>query len=144
MVCLKEDGEFYTKKTDVKLVNVKYVTLLCILLHNLCIAMKDPCKPRCRLSVQELQLDDLSLIARRTKKNQPISARKLPNGSGSILNDLLLWLTFICKYNFSYHKRTCFVMNLFPWKTRNWGVFIIGSVTNFKKIYKIIDFRLVR
>ena len=55
MVCLKGDGEFYTKKTDVKLVNVKYVTLLCILLHNLCIAMKDPCKPRWRLSVQELQ-----------------------------------------------------------------------------------------
>ena len=25
MVCLKGDGEFYTKKTDVKLVNVKYV-----------------------------------------------------------------------------------------------------------------------
>ena len=66
MVCLKGDGEFYTKKTDVKLVNVKYVTLLCILLHNLCIAMKDPCKPRWRLSVQELQLDDF-MFDRRIK-----------------------------------------------------------------------------
>ena len=68
MVCLKGDGEFYTKKTDVKLVNVKYVTLLCILLHNLCIAMKDPCKPPWRLSVQELQLDDFIFDRQENKK----------------------------------------------------------------------------
>ena len=63
---LKGRWRILYKKTDVKLVNVKYVTLLCILLHNLCIAMKDPCKPRWRLSVQELQLDDF-MFDRRIK-----------------------------------------------------------------------------
>ena len=48
-------------------------------------------------------------------------------------------MTFICKYNFSYHKSTCFSMDLSSWKTRNWGVFIIGSVTHKKK--NIRDYR---
>ena len=139
IVYLKGDGERYTKKkTDVKFVNVKYVTLLCILLHNLCIAMKVPCKPRWHLSVQELQLDDFIFDARRAKKNQPISARKLPNGSGTILNDYYYDLLFICKYNFSYQKCTCFVMNLFSWKTRNWEYLSLG-VSQIKK--KIQDYR---
>ena len=77
MVCLKGDGEFYTKKTDVKLVNVKYVTLLCILLHNLCIAMKDPCKPRWRLRVQELQLDDFIFDRQENKKESANISKKI-------------------------------------------------------------------
>ena len=80
MVCLKGDGEFYTKKTDVKLVNVKYVTLLCILLHNLCIALKDPNKPRWRLSVQELQLDDFIFDLQENKK-----------GSANIIKKIAEW-----------------------------------------------------
>ena len=56
------------KKIDMKLVNVGYVTLLYILLHNLCIAMKDPCKPRGCLSVQELQLDDFMFDRQENKK----------------------------------------------------------------------------
>ena len=77
MVCLKGDGEFYTKKTDVKLVNVKYVTLLCILLHNLCIAMKDPCKSPWRLSVQELQLDDFIFDRQENKKKSVNISKKI-------------------------------------------------------------------
>ena len=77
MVCLKGDGEFYTKKTDVKLVNVKYVTLLCILLHNLCIAMKKQCKPRWCLSVQELQLDDFISDRQENKKESVNISKKI-------------------------------------------------------------------
>ena len=72
MVCLK--GILY-RKTDVKLVNVKYVTFQCILLHNLCIAMKDPCKPRWHLSVQELQLDDF-IFDRQENKNESANISK--------------------------------------------------------------------
>ena len=65
------------KKTDVKLVNVKYVTLLCILLHNLCIAMKDPCKPRWRLSVQKLQLADFIFDRQENKKESANISKKI-------------------------------------------------------------------
>ena len=34
------------KKTNVKLLNAKYISLVCLFLHNMCIAMNDPCKPR--------------------------------------------------------------------------------------------------
>ena len=73
---LKGRWRILHKKTDVKLVNVKYVTLLCILLHNLCIAMKDPCKPRCRLSVQELQLDDFIFDRQENKKESANISKK--------------------------------------------------------------------
>ena len=72
---LKGRWRILYKKTDVKLVNVKYVTLLCILLHNLCIAVKDPCKPRWRLSVQELQLDD-SIFDRQENKKESANISK--------------------------------------------------------------------
>ena len=70
-------ANFIQKITDVKLVNVKYVTLLCILLHNLCIAMKDPCKPRRRLSVQELQLDDFIFDRQENKKESANISKKI-------------------------------------------------------------------
>ena len=65
---LKGRWPILNKKIDMKLVNVAYVTLLCIFLHNLCIAIKDPCKPRECLSVQELQLDDFMFDRRENKK----------------------------------------------------------------------------
>ena len=74
MVCLK--GILY-RKTDVKLVNLKYVTLQCILLHNLCIAMKDPCKPRWHLSIQELQLDDFIFDCQENKKELANISKKI-------------------------------------------------------------------
>ena len=125
------------EKTDVKLVNVEYVTLLCILFHNLCIAMKDPCNPRWCSSVQKLQLDDfMMMITRRAKKNQPISARKLPSGSGSILNDLLLWLTFICKYNFSYHNYMFCYKSIFMKNSKLMSIYH-WECYKLKKIYKL-------
>ena len=74
---LKGRWRILYKKTDVKLVNVKYVTLLCILLHNLCIAMKDPCKPRRRLRVQELQLDDFIFDRQENKKESANISKKI-------------------------------------------------------------------
>ena len=65
---LKGRWRILYKKVDVKLMNVKYVTLLCILLHNLCITMKDPCKPRWCLRIQELQLDDFIFDCQENKK----------------------------------------------------------------------------
>lgn len=46
------------KKCEVKLFNIKYVIMVCGLLHNLCIARNDPCKPRWKLEVQEISLID--------------------------------------------------------------------------------------
>ena len=57
---LKGRWRLLYKKTDVKLVNVNYVTLLCIL--------KDPCKPRWHLGVQELQLDNFIFDRQENKK----------------------------------------------------------------------------
>ena len=74
MVCL--EGILY-RKTDVKLVNLKYVTLQCILLHNLCIAMKGPCKPRWHLSIQELQLDDFIFDCQEKKKESANISKKI-------------------------------------------------------------------
>ena len=74
MVCLK--GILY-RKTDVKLVNLKYVTLQCILLHNLCIAMKGPCKLRWHLSILELQLDDFIFDCQENKKESANISKKI-------------------------------------------------------------------
>ena len=70
-------ANFIQKITDVKLVNVKYVTLLCILLHNLCIAMKDPCQPQWHLNIQELQLDDFIFDCQENKKELVNISKKI-------------------------------------------------------------------
>ena len=44
------------KKTGMRNFNLKYVVMACIMLHNLCIEHNDPCEPRWRLEVNNLEL----------------------------------------------------------------------------------------
>ena len=53
MECLKGDVVFYTKRCDLD--NLQII-MTCILIHNICIHMNDPCKLRWRLEVNELNL----------------------------------------------------------------------------------------
>ena len=46
------------QKMEAKLENVKYITLVCIMLHNLSIETEDPCHPRWKLKVKNLELQD--------------------------------------------------------------------------------------
>ena len=51
---LKGRWRILYKTVEVKKHNVKYVIMSCIMLHNLCIEMNDPCNPRWILKVKEL------------------------------------------------------------------------------------------
>ena len=44
------------KKVDCDMDNIQAIIMACILLHNICIFRNDPCKPRWRLKVEELNL----------------------------------------------------------------------------------------
>ena len=55
---LKVVGEFFTKKAESKVFNLKYIIMACMMLHNFCTARRDPCNLRWRLSVEELELNN--------------------------------------------------------------------------------------
>jgi hypothetical protein len=44
------------KKTECRLKHIRQIIMVCILLHIICIARNDPCKPRWRLDVKKLHL----------------------------------------------------------------------------------------
>ena len=44
------------KKTECRLKNLKYVIMACVMMHNLCISVQDPCLPSWRLQVKQLLL----------------------------------------------------------------------------------------
>ena len=48
--------------------NLKYVIMSCMMLHNLCISVNDPCEPRWCLEVKELGLIKKTLFALKTKE----------------------------------------------------------------------------
>ena len=41
------------KKTDCRLKNLKYVIIACVMLHNFCISVRDPCLPCWRLQLKQ-------------------------------------------------------------------------------------------
>ena len=53
---LKGRWRILYKKTECKMHNLKYIIMASIMLHNLCIELDDPCKPRWKLAVKELEL----------------------------------------------------------------------------------------
>ena len=59
---LKGRWRFLHKKTEAQPENLRHIVMACIALHNLCIAEKDPCKPRWQLEVHKLDLIRRSLI----------------------------------------------------------------------------------
>ena len=46
------------KKSECKSYNVKYVVMAVVLLHNICVYSNDPCKPRRKLSLNDIELID--------------------------------------------------------------------------------------
>ena len=53
---LKGRWRILYKKTECALHNIQVIIMVCITLHNICIDRNDPCKPRWRLEVDELNL----------------------------------------------------------------------------------------
>ena len=53
---LKGRWRILYKKTECHMFNLKYVVMACIMLHNLCISLNDPCKHRWCLEVRQLGL----------------------------------------------------------------------------------------
>ena len=53
---LKGRWRLLYKKMECDLENIQVVVMTCILLHNICIAKNDPCNPRWKLKVDELNL----------------------------------------------------------------------------------------
>lgn len=53
---LKGRWRILYKKTECHLDNIQILIMTCILLHNICIDRNDPCKPRWRLEVNQLNL----------------------------------------------------------------------------------------
>ena len=53
---LKGRWRILYKKTECRLKHIRQIIMACILLHNICIARDDPCKPRWRMDVKRLHL----------------------------------------------------------------------------------------
>ena len=58
---LKGRWRILHKKCDARLYNVKYIVMACVMLHNLCIGRKDPCKLRRKLRVEKITLVNRNL-----------------------------------------------------------------------------------
>ena len=55
---LKIHWRILYKKAESKVFNLKYVIMACMMLHDFCIAIHDPCNPRWCLNVEELELNN--------------------------------------------------------------------------------------
>ena len=94
------------KKTECQLFNLCYIVMTGIALHNLCIEISDPCQPRWRLVVDDLDLIQKILRraedkresererdreAERQKERERESKlnRKFPTGYGQTTNSIL-------------------------------------------------------
>ena len=74
---LKSRWRILYKKAESKVFNLKYIIMACVMLHNFCIAKHDPCNPRWRLSVEELQLNNTVIKRRANKGESNKSTRKI-------------------------------------------------------------------
>ena len=59
--------------------------MACIMLHDLCIHMNDPCEPRWRLEIEELELVDKVIVSRPIWGNPMKTDRKFVTGYGIAL-----------------------------------------------------------
>ena len=53
-----------------KTYNLKYIIIGCVMFHNVCIARNDPCHPRWRLSVEEIEMITANNIQRQQNKRE--------------------------------------------------------------------------
>ena len=72
---LKGRWRIIYKKIEIRKHNLKFVVMACIMLHNLCIHIDDPCNPRWQLDVTELFLNDKN-IQRSENKEESIDKSK--------------------------------------------------------------------
>ena len=91
---LKRRWRILYKKAESKVFNLKYIVMACVVLHNFCITKHDPCNPRWRLSVEELELNN-TVIKKRAKKDQTRMLEKLLSGYGRKLNSNVRILLFL-------------------------------------------------
>lgn len=77
---LKGRWRFIFKMCEAKLYNIKYIIMAAVLLHNICIHFNDTCKPRWKLTVEQLELIDTQverLETRMSKSNSMDTAKKI-------------------------------------------------------------------
>ena len=76
---LKSRFRILYKKTEMKVFNLKYIIMTCTMLHNLCIARRDRCNPRWRLSVDELELGSRNIPRQLSYRKSNENATKIAN-----------------------------------------------------------------
>lgn len=76
---LKGRWRILFKQTECRLFNLRYITMACIALHNLCISVSDPCKPRWKLKVKDLGLMKKHLIRNENTKESNLNRMKISN-----------------------------------------------------------------
>ena len=75
---LKGRWRLIYKKVEMKKHNLKYV-MSCITLHNLCIRVNDPCEPRWRLEISEMELGDRKFSRQPSKEKSYENREKICN-----------------------------------------------------------------
>ena len=76
---LKGRWRILYKKVECRLFNLRYVIMACIALHNLCLARSDPCQPRWRLDVEQLDLISKELSRNENKDESSRNRMKVSN-----------------------------------------------------------------
>ena len=72
MACWKVDGELYLNALNADYLILRYITMRCIALHNMCISVSDLFKTRWKLHVR-----DLGLIRKQIKCSEDTTESKL-------------------------------------------------------------------
>ena len=64
---LKGRWRILHKQTEFRMYNLKYVIMSCMMLHNLCISVNNPCEPQWRLEVKQLSLIKNTFLKKQKK-----------------------------------------------------------------------------
>ena len=59
--------------------NLRHVVMSCVMLHNLCIEYNDPCEPRWRLEVNDLELFEKPLKSNSDINKSNLNRTKISN-----------------------------------------------------------------
>ena len=76
---LKGHWRILYKYIEMRTFNLKYVFMACIMLHNLCIELNDPCKPRWKLDIQNIDLIEKSVMQDEDNQELNLNRTKISN-----------------------------------------------------------------
>ena len=76
---LKGPWRILYKTIEMRTFNLKYVVMACIMLHNICIELNDPCKSRWKLDVQNIDLIEKSVRRGEDSQESNLNRTKIPN-----------------------------------------------------------------